>query len=325
MRFSIIVPVYNAGKFLSGCVDSIRQDPGGDWELILVNDGSTDNSGALCQAYAEQDSRIWVIHQQNRGPGGARNTGLNQARGEYCWFVDSDDSVVPGALELLRLAVDQFHADLYSFDYLADTGSGQPRAVEASFGPENRPFALAEQPDFLKSMPATWLRLWKRSLFEDNQIGFPDRAFYGEDLRTSAKLFAAAKSIVVLRKPLYRYLDRPGSLMNQASEDRNRHMLEAFADITDWYEQRGLREEFDPQLTALMVDHLLLATTVRVAKANPASPFLREILEFADTRYPAWKKSGYVRQLGGARRLALFLAEHRMCRVLGWLFRLKGH
>ena len=324
MRFSIIVPVYNAGEYLSGCIDSIRKDQGGDWELILVNDGSTDNSGSLCQSYAEQDSRIWVIHQQNCGPGGARNTGLNQARGEYCWFVDSDDAIAPGALELMRMAVDQFHADVYSFDYLADDGKGHCCPVEASFGPENRPFALREQPDFLRSMPATWLRLWKRSLFEEHQIYFPDRAFYGEDLQTSTKLFAAAESIVILKKPLYRYLDRPGSLMNQASEDRNRCMLTALADVTGWLEQRELRTLYEQQLTAMVVEHLLLATTVRVAKVNPLSPFLEEIRLFTDGHFPGWKNSLYVQELGGGKRLALFLVEHRFYRVLGWLFRLKG-
>ena len=324
MRFSIIVPVYNAREYLDKCIESVRQDPGSDWELILVNDGSTDGSGVLCQQYAAQDSRIWVIHQQNRGPGGARNTGLQQARGEYCWFVDSDDSIVPGALDLLRLAVEEFHADVYSFDYLSDDGKGRPVPTEASFGSENTPFVLRDQPDFLNSMPATWLRLWKRSLFEDHPIRFPDRAFYGEDLRTCAKLFSAARSIVLLRKPLYRYLDRPGSLMNQASEDRNRHMLEAVADLTDWYAQSDLGEICREQLTRLAVEHLLLATTVRICKANPRSPLLEEIRQFMDSRYPRWKTCRYVRQMGGAKRLALFLAEHRFYRTLGWLFRMKG-
>ena len=324
IQFSIIVPVYNAGDYLAECVASVCRDKNRDWELILVNDGSTDGSGKLCQELAAKDSRIWVIHQQNMGPGGARNTGLHQARGEYIWFVDSDDGIVPGALELLRRAVEQFHADIYSFDFLVDRGKGQRQRVEAVTGPENRPFTLAEVPEVLRCRPATWLRLWKRSLFEKNGITFPERAFYGEDLQTTVKLFACAKSIVMLRKPLYSYLDRPGSLMNQASEQRNRHMLTAMEDITRWFEERQLRERYEPQLCGMAVEHLLLATTVRVAKANPHAPLLEEIRQFMDTRYPGWESCDYARSLTGNKKLALKLVCSRKFRTLQVLFRLKG-
>lgn len=324
MRFSIIVPVYNAEESLCACVDSICRDSGNDWELILVNDGSSDRSGELCQKLAAKDWRIWVIHQTNMGPGGARNTGLQQARGEYVWFVDSDDGILPGALDVLRETCDRFCADIVSFDYLADNGKGQLRPVQASIGVENMPFSLKEQPEFLRSMPATWLRIWKRSLFLDKGIAFPERAFCGEDLQTSAKLFAMASSIVILHSPIYRYCDRPGSLMNQEAEERNYHMLEAFEDLTRWFEQKGLRSSYEQQLSALVVEHLLLATTVRVAKINPLSPFLLQIRQFIDEHYPAWKTCSYVRHLSGAKRLALFLVEHRFYRILQMVFRLKG-
>lgn len=324
MRFSIIIPIYNAEKYLPGCVASICEDPGNDWELILVNDGSTDRSGVLCQNLAADDRRIAVIHQPNLGPGGARNTGLRHARGEYVWFVDSDDGVLADALECLRDACNRFGTDIISFDYLADEVTGRLCPVEANIGAENVPFSLKEQPEFLRSMPAVWLRIWKRSLFTDHFIEFPNQAFYGEDLQTSVKLFAAAKSIVILHSPLYRHCDRPDSLMNQASESRNRHMLAAFADVTQWFEEKGLRSLCQEQLSALAVEHLLLATTVRVAKGNPVSPFLPEIRQFIEVNYPDWKNCRYVRQLSGPKRLALFLVEHRYYRVLQILFRLKG-
>lgn len=324
MKFSIIIPVYNAEKFLEPCVDSILADPGRDWELILVNDGSKDESGALCDGFAGKDSRIRAIHQENRGPGGARNTGLENARGEYVLFVDSDDGLAPGALERLRQAVAQYQPDILTFDYLADDGEGKTVPTKANLAPENTPFRLAEHPGFLNSMPATWARLWRRSLYMDNGIRYPERAFYGEDLQTSCKLFALAASIVYLPEPLYRYLDRPGSLMNTASPERNRHMLTAFADLTDWYETRGLRERYEDQLCALAIEHLLMAATVRVAKAAPGAPLLAEIRAFVEERYPHWRTSGSIREMSGLRRLALHLIEHRRYRLLGWLFRMKG-
>lgn len=324
VRFSIIAPVYNAEKFLNSCVGSILADGGADWELILVNDGSSDGSGALCEAYAGQDARVRVLHQENKGPGGARNTGLENAKGEYVLFADSDDALVPGALEKLRSAVDVHHPDILTFDYLADDGEGHLVPTKANIGPENRPFRLEEHPEFLNSMPATWARLWKRSLYMAGGIRYPERAFYGEDLQTSCKLFALAETIVYLPEPLYRYLDRPGSLMNTADPGRNRHMLIAFADLTDWYEASGLREKFEEQLCAMAIEHLLMATTVRVAKVAPGDALLADIRCFMEERYPIWRENGSIGALSALRRFALYLIEHRRYRLLGWLFRMKG-
>lgn len=324
MKISIIIPVYNAEGFLRSCVDSVTADTGRDWELILVNDGSTDGSGSLCDGFARADDRIRVIHQENRGPGGARNAGLEAAKGEYVLFVDSDDTLVPGALEKLRGGLERFGADIVTFDYLADDGSGSLIPTKANLAPENVAFRLEEHPEFLSSMPATWARLWKRSLYIDNGVRYPERAFYGEDLQTSCKLFALAESIVYLPEPLYRYLDRPGSLMNTASPARNRHMLTALGDLTDWYAARGLGEKYGQRLCGLAVEHLLMATTVRVAKAAPEDPLLPEIRAFMEEKYPAWRESEYVRSLRGLKKLALWLIHRRYYRLLGWLFRMKG-
>lgn len=324
LKLSIIVPVYNAAAFLRGCVDSILADGGNDWELILVNDGSSDDSGSICEEYARKDARVRVIHQENRGPGGARNTGLEAAAGAYLLFVDSDDALSPGALEMIRQAIGRSTPDILTFDHLADDGEGHLTPKKANFTPEHSPFRLEEHPRFLNSMPATWARVWKRELYINNNIRYPDRAFYGEDLQTSGKLFALAESIVYLPEHLYRYLDRPGSLMNTADPARNRHMLTAVGDLLDWYEARGLRAQYEDQLCEIAIEHLLMAATVRVAKAAPDAPLLGEIRQFMDLRFPEWKKNPSVGRMSRLRKIALYLIEHRHYRLLGLLFRLKG-
>lgn len=324
MKLSIVIPVYNSREFLHNAVESVLSDEGSDWELILVNDGSTDGSGQLCEQYALEDSRVRVIHQENRGPGGARNTGLENARGAYLFFVDSDDGLNPGALGVIRQALDKWMPDILTFDYLADDGAGHLSPCKANFAPENKPFRLEEHPRLLNSMPATWARVWKRELYIGNGIRYPDRAFYGEDLQTSCKLFALAESIVYLPECLYRYLDRPGSLMNTADPGRNRHMLTAVGDLLDWYEARGLRETYEEQLCEIAIEHLLMAATVRVARADPASELLGEIRQFMHLRFPEWKENPCVGRLTLLRKIALYLIEHRHYRILSWLFRLKG-
>ena len=104
---SIIVPVYNAGKTISRCVDSILKQTCRDFELLLIDDGSTDHSGAICDDYQARDSRVRVFHQQNSGVSAARNLALREAKGEYLQFVDSDDWITPDATaSLLRAARD---------------------------------------------------------------------------------------------------------------------------------------------------------------------------------------------------------------------------
>ena len=111
MRFSVVIPVYNVASYLTGCVSSVLNSTETDYEIILVDDGSTDGrSGPLCDTLAARcPNRIRVIHQKNLGLGGARNTGLEAAQGEYLFFLDGDDTISPEALSILSQAVEKFH------------------------------------------------------------------------------------------------------------------------------------------------------------------------------------------------------------------------
>ena len=123
-KISVIVPVYNVEKYLLECVDSILAQTFTDFELILINDGSQDNSGAICDEYADKDSRIAVIHQENQGQAAARNNAIVIAKGEWITFVDSDDLIHPQMLEILFNAVDETTqisaCDLYKSNICSD-------------------------------------------------------------------------------------------------------------------------------------------------------------------------------------------------------------
>ena len=113
---SIVIPVYNVEKYLAECVDSVLAQTYTDWEAILVDDGATDSSGRMCDEYAKKDSRIRVIHRENGGLSVARNTGLNAAQGEYIYFLDSDDYILPRTLEELQRTARREQADVVFFD-----------------------------------------------------------------------------------------------------------------------------------------------------------------------------------------------------------------
>lgn len=325
MRFSIIVPVYNVADYLPGCVDSILANDCSDCEVILVDDGATDGiSPQMCDSYAEaHPALIRVIHQSNKGPGGARNTGLEAARGEYIFFVDSDDTIAPDSLRILSEAVNRTHADIYTFQMASHDGKGPKTPMEVA-KPQAKPCTLAENPQLLLGLPAMWARIWRRDLFLNMGIRFPDKTYYGEDLRTTSKLLAVASSIVVLPDVLYFYLVRPGSIMQSANVARNRDVIRAFEDIVEWFRSNNLLQHYRKELCYLAVDHLLLAATVRVVLADPHSLVAREFLQYMRTAFPDYRQNAYVCRMSRSRKLALWLVEKRCYQLLRLLFRLKN-
>jgi len=324
MRFSIIVPVYNVAAYLQGCIDSILKNDCSDCEIILVDDGSTDGvCPALCDENAARHPElIRVIHQKNQGLGGARNAGLEAARGEYLFFVDSDDTIEADSLTILGKAVAETHADIYNFHLYTADGSGKRKLLRVSREYEGV-FTLWEHPEFLTSLPAAWARIWRRDLFVNAGIRFPSRVWY-EDIRTTAKLFAVATSIVTLPQPLYVYLARPGSIMRSGDLQRNREILLAFEDVLHWFRTHGLLQVYRKELCKLAVDHLYLAATVRVARIDPKSHLLLEFSDFMKKNFPDFMQNPYLKELPFLHKLLFRWIDRRRYRLIHLLFKLKS-
>ncbi len=324
MRLSVVVPVYNVADYLCQCIDSILANDFEDYEIILVDDGATDGvCPELCDRYAmEHPDRVRVIHQENQGLGGARNTGLQAALGDYVFFVDSDDYIAPESLRILADAIDASHADIYSFQIVCTDGNGNDEPMEIS-KTYHGTFSLKQHPDFLLSLPAAWARIWRRDMLLNSGIEYPSRVWY-EDIRTSTKWFALAQSIRVLPDYLYYYRNmRAGSIMRSSNPQRNREIIEAFDDILAWYQQQGLFEQYRNELCRLAIDHILLAATVRVARTDPKASLLQELTQYVQEHFPDYRKNPYLSQLSGLHKLLLRLIGARMYRVVWLLFRLK--
>ena len=324
MKFSIIVPVYNVADYLEKCVLSLLKNDCADTEILLVDDGSTDEkSGTLCDVLAEEHpDLIRVIHQENRGLGGARNTGIEAARGEYLLFIDSDDYIAPETLTVLRDAIAQTPADVYSFRATV-VADGKKDALLATSEVYTEPFALKEHPEYLLSLPAACTRLWKRSLFLSTAIRYPSRVWY-EDIRTSTKLFAAADRIVTLPHALYYYYAREGSITRNSNVSRNREIMDAFEDILAWFDESGLTETYHSELEKLTIDHVRIAAPVRVLRTDPDSPLLKEFADYTAEKFPNYRENPYLSTLPRGKKLAYRLLEGGHYRLLRLLFSVKG-
>lgn len=218
---SVVVPVYNASKYVSKCIQSIQKQKYDNWELILVDDGSTDNSGDICDMFAEKDGRIRVIHQENQGSVSARRNGVMAAEGEYICFLDADDTMPPTALEALYNAQKQTEGTTVVVGRAA-------RCWNRFILPEKwQPpcFRIAapvvfDHDTFISELYCSWFgisnmpvslgaKLYPAKLLKDTFAAVPDVVeFMGDDLIMTLDLMPKAENVVIVPDVVYHY--RPG-------------------------------------------------------------------------------------------------------------------
>lgn len=229
-KFSIIIPVYNVEKYLRESLDSIINQTLSEFEVICVNDGSTDNSLAILQEYANKDSRIKIISQDNQGQGIARNKGIELAQGEYILFVDPDDFIEFNTLEIIYNKFMQTDVDMIQFDYEQCKENGEfsryilfKKQVKKYFHysiKDNDVYNWHNIPK--KNLPAMSLAIWnkayKTNFIKNNNIKMAPNK-HGEDHIFSISANLLAKKILYINKSLYHYRTRLGSAVNKASND----------------------------------------------------------------------------------------------------------
>lgn len=199
---SIIVPIYKAEQYIHRCVDSILAQSYADFELLLINDGSPDGCGAICDAYAAKDSRVRVFHKENGGVSSARNLGLDNAQGEWITFVDSDDWLEPEFLERLMAAPE---SDLVVGGCYRTSGKNEPLS-DAHYPKDSVAGFLEQNLDKLLLL-TPWGKLYRRSFFEDNHIRFNKNIRFGEDTLVVFEYLCYCDSISTVAYCGYNYLD----------------------------------------------------------------------------------------------------------------------
>lgn len=243
---SIIVPVYNVEKYLHQCIDSILSQTFEEFELLLIDDGSTDNSGKICDEYEEKDSRIKVIHQHNQGQAKARNVGIDAAGGEWLAFVDSDDYIASDMMSVLLETAVAHHADMVMCNFSRFKDSDE-NAVEEKLP---TPFLseVTEQHKFLHFVGNSELsvyhitpccKIYHKTVFEG--IRYPEGRIY-EDSAIAPALLDNAKKIVCLKDSLYFYRTNPQSTTQRRFSIKNFDYLLLYKDRIDYFLENGKTE-----------------------------------------------------------------------------------
>lgn len=250
--FSIIVPVYNTQRFLPLCLKSLINQTFDNFEIICVNDGSPDDSEKLLQEYAEKDARITVISQKNKGLGGARNTGIRAAKGEYLLFVDSDDWLSLGTLEKIKETIDQNRADIGMFgfyEFLDQTMQIRVADYLKLFDGKDL-CTCKEIADKMYASQCVWNKFYKRSFFIDNNLFFAENVYF-EDLSVHTKAMVKAASIAFCRHNLYYYRIRGNSIMqSEYSHKKIDDLIYAFSGTIRWLKREKLFTDYRAPLAA---------------------------------------------------------------------------
>lgn len=230
---SVIVPVYNVEKYLRECLDSIIGQTYRNIEIILIDDGSTDNSGIICDEYALYDKRIKVIHKENGGLSDARNCGLSVASGDIVSFIDSDDYVSPYFLEILYEAMEKGNCDIAALKdccaFWDGDDCGALSKVKHVIGLEYcTPSKAIEHMFYMHVITGAQFKLYKRYIL--GEIKFPV-GYYYEDVATTYKAFLYSKKAVIVDADIYAYRKRKNSICREEFSEKKLSALKIFDDI----------------------------------------------------------------------------------------------
>lgn len=243
-EFSIIVPVYNVEKEIKKCLDSIKNQTYGDFEVLCVDDCGKDSSMDIVREYAQKDNRFKILtHEHNRGVSAARNTGLDNASGEYTMFVDSDDWLETNALEIIKNNFDKSKSEVIVFNIYNCYPDGKKEINDTTnFKKSNQTQVLLTENNLNTFIGVVWNRAYKTSLINDNHIRFPEGMII-EDSDFTFKISMHIKSVFIIEDVLYNYLrNREGSYTTEDAVN-NRIKDEITVISNCWKYAKSLKRE----------------------------------------------------------------------------------
>ena len=238
---SFIVPVYNTEKYLTNCLDSIISQTFSDFECLIIENGSSDSSGSLCDDYAARDNRLKVVHQEGKGVSFARNTALDMASGQWIVFVDSDDWIEPDLVETALKTAKEHSADIIQWNYIPGGG----KKVKKTQCLQTGKFVVSSDKELPGWFAMIWSRMYSKTLIDENNIRFDTDLFFGEDGLFSIQALSCAKTIWNIDKALYHYVDRTDSAINTMDIRAVDNKILAAKKIEEFLKQQGKEKLFN--------------------------------------------------------------------------------
>ena len=284
-KVSVIVPIYNVEKYLEKCINSLLSQTLEDIQIILVNDGSKDNSGNIAKEYEQNNKdRVIYVEKENGGLSDARNYGLKYATGDFIAFLDSDDYIEKNAYEEMYNKAIEENADYVECDFIWEFHN--KIRVDKQYPYKNKKEMLS----FVRVV--AWNKLIKRQLITDNNLEFPKGLRY-EDVEFTYKLIPFINKFTYVDKPFIHYVQREGSIANVQNE-RTAEIFTVLDNVIEFYKENNIYDEYRDELEYNYARYLLCSSLKRMCKIKDKivrEKLLTESWERLNLNFPNWKEN----------------------------------
>lgn len=316
VKVSVIVPVYKVEKYLDKCVKSILNQTYRDFEILLVDDGSPDGCGKMCDLYAQKDSRVKVIHKKNGGLSDARNVGIENAQGKYLLFVDSDDWIDSILIEKIVRIAEKWDTDIVLFDYMSvEENTGKTTLYSYSIL-ENSVLSAKEEPCLISKTCSACNKLFNKNFWNKNGLSFPVGKHY-EDLGTIPKAMGVAEKIVYVKEPLYFYLQREGSIMHGRDFKRSySDRTEMLDSVLDFYKKKGMFNEYIRELEWLVFENGYFVPSKEIVLSDYKNSYLKHFRKYAEEKFPDMYKNQYIQKMSLKDKILYKLLKRKLYMIM---------
>ncbi|MGN1301420.1 MAG: glycosyltransferase family 2 protein [Clostridia bacterium] len=284
-KISIIVPIFNSEKYLKKCLDSIVNQTLKDIEIILIDDGSTDNSLEIVKQYSNLYNNIKYCSKKNEGQAVARNLGIEMASGEFIAFVDSDDYVELNMFESLYNNAVSSASDIVVCDYVEEYENKTINKKSLYIEADNL------QKAYIVSVAGPCSKIIRADIFKQNNLKFLENNIY-EDLAIIPSLALYSKKITYCEEIFYHYVIRENSTMQQINYNQK---LESIFNVMDFLSKQFEDSNFSEELEFLYINHLLYAGCGRFLKYKNTQNMIIKIIDIMNSKYPLWKENKYLK------------------------------
>ena len=310
-KFSIIVPIFNSEKYLEKCINSLINQTFKGIEIILVNDGSTDNSEKIIKKYTK-DTRIVYLKKENGGQASARNMGLKKAKGEYIIFIDSDDFVEKNMCERLLPFINKY--DIIAFDYFLTYGDND--YYYKIF--DDNPSSEVSKENYLLMDVGPCNKTYKRKYLINQKFKFPEGIIY-EDYAVIPTLVKGNPKVYYLNEALFHYVQNEASTMRA---DKYKEKYEDIFKATRYLYDNLIGQGYDLLLEYLICYHFLYLGSLNFYRFNKYEK-IDKISNFMQIKFPKWYKNKYVRKLKFKEKILMRLFYSRKYKTISFLQKIK--
>ena len=286
-KVSVIVPVYNVEKYIEKCLESLVNQTLEDIEIIIVNDGSTDNSKKIIEKYLK-NKKVVYLEKSNGGLSSARNYGIPYAKGEYIGFIDSDDYIEKTMFEKMYNKAIEEKSDMVECDFLWE----YPNKIKIDTGK----IYSTKKSAIIDARVVAWNKLIKKEILEEIKIQFPEGLRY-EDVEFFYKLIPYLNKIAFIKEPLIHYVQRTTSIANTQNE-KTSEIFQVLDNVIEFYKANNFYNIYEEELEYIYTRFLLCSSLRRMTKIKNKSikkELLKRTWENLNIKFPDWKKNKYLK------------------------------